>query len=161
DAFLLEDFVAVGGEYLEREAVEPLAQFAVAVVDDDLVDGLLFAEVDFPPRIVGVFLGVGLAGGVVVGGLVAVDGPLGVAAVAGVLLAGLAAEGDVAAVALDFDFGQCESALAGELDADEAALRAFACRRRAAGGEAFGKALQQREETVVEGGAERGIGDEG
>ena len=81
-------------EHLESEAVEPLAEVAVgAVVNDDRVDRVLGAEVDLPPGVRCVLLGVGLAAVAVGAALVAVDGRAGVAAVGGVLLRGLALRG--------------------------------------------------------------------
>ena len=74
DVVLAKDFVAVVVEHREREAVEPLAEIAVgAVVDHDRFDRQLCAQIDFPPGIGRVFLGVRLAAVAVLAARVAVD----------------------------------------------------------------------------------------
>ncbi len=103
----LEDGPSASVEDLERVPVEPLVEVAVGPVGDgDRLDREFGAEVDLPPGVRRVLLGVGLAAVAVVAALVAVDGPIGGAAVGRVLLAGLAERGDVPAVAEDFDLGQ-------------------------------------------------------
>src|SRR5439155_20651722 len=94
-----------------------------AVVDGDRDDGVLLAQIDLPPRVVAVLVGVGLSAVLPLAALVAVDGPAGGAAVGHRLLRRLALAGDVATVlGNDFDLGERQRLLlAGDLDADVAA----------------------------------------
>jgi hypothetical protein len=108
-AILAKDLVALGVEHLEREVVEAIAQVAVgAVVDGDVVDRHLLAQIDLPPGAGRVLGGVRLAAGAVGAVAVAVDGLLRVAAVGRVLLRRFGAAGDVAAFAHDLDLGQSQ-----------------------------------------------------
>ena len=97
---LLEDDVARVIQNLQREAIEPPAEVALrAVVDRNGIDGVLGSQIDLPPWILSVFLGVCLAAGPKAAVLVAVDGAMGVAAVTGVFLCRLPLEGDISAAA--------------------------------------------------------------
>src|SRR5262249_14490133 len=90
-----------------------------AVVDDDRVNGMFGAEIDFPPGVLGVLFGMSLTAVAIVTALVAVDRFAGIAAVGGVLLRRLALASNVAAAAVDLDLGERKRpALSGELDAD-------------------------------------------
>src|SRR5947199_253544 len=70
----LEHRPPVGFEHPHGEVVQPAAEGAVGpVVDDDLLDRYLAAEVHLPPRVVGALLRVGLAAVAVVAAGVTVD----------------------------------------------------------------------------------------
>src|SRR5262249_32708641 len=137
-------------EDLEREAVQPLAKAAVgAVVDDDGLDGELGPQVELPPWIARVLLGVGLATVAEGAASIAVDRLAGVATIARVNLRGLALPGDVAAIAVNFHFRQCQSPLvAGQLDADEPADRHLAL--GPGGRQLLRQALEQRLDLGIE-----------
>ena len=89
---------------------------------------------------------------------VAVDGPCGVAAVAGVLLRGLAPRATFRPSLKTSTSASVSVRLARQLDADEAAVRPL--RLRAAGGEGFRQAVEQRQDPGIQARAEAGVGDE-
>jgi len=138
----LEDDVALGVDDPQGKSLESLAEGPVgAVVNDDRIDRDLGAEVDLPPRVPRVLLGVGLAPGAIFAGGLAVDGLLGVAAVSGVFLRGPALAGQVAAVAQDFNFGEGKRPCARQLDPHEAARGLLRYRLR---GQRSGQTMQER-----------------
>src|SRR5262249_10902476 len=101
-----EDLPAIVVEDDEVVAVQSFSIVVLgAVVDGDAVDGGVAAEIDFPPRIFAVFGSVGLTAVAVDAALVAVDGAAGVAAMGGRGLGCFALAGDIAAFAIDLDFG--------------------------------------------------------
>src|SRR5262245_37929564 len=108
-----------------------MSQEAVgAVENDDCLDGVLSAQVHFPPGIFGVLLRVGLAAVAVVARGVAVDAAAGVAAIRRVFLGGFALPSNVAALRIDFHFRQRQRpSLARQLNANETPLNGLAFAR--------------------------------
>ena len=158
---LEEDVDVLAGEVedLERVSIEPFAERAIgAVVDHDGVDGEFGAEIDFPPGVGLVFDGMGLPAAAEAADLVAVDGSAGTGAIGGRALCRLAIEGDVIAIAVDFDLGQRQGPLlAGELDAHISPIDAFA--GRILRFEMAWQASQQRLDLRIQAGSHTGIGD--
>src|SRR5688572_29581021 len=97
-------------DFVALQAIDVLAFILTAGPDDDGVDGLFAAEVEFPPGIL-LLLGVRLAAVAESPAFVAVDGQHGRAAEIDTRLLGLARAGDVDSLAEDLDLGQGQHAL--------------------------------------------------
>src|SRR5687767_3185444 len=107
------DFISPSIEHGQRETVEPSSHATVgAVVDDDVFDGQLLTQVDFPVWPSRILFCVGLTTIGKATAFVAVNGFIGVAGVGGVFLRGAAFPSNVDLAAIDLDFGQRESAAA-------------------------------------------------
>ena len=76
----------------------------------DALDLVFFSEVDFPPGVLVILLGVGLAVLGPAGVLVSIDGPFRFAAGCDAGLGGLASFGDVLSAGDDLDFSEGEGA---------------------------------------------------
>ena len=115
----------MGIERDDAEAGESIGGFA-AVPDDNPTDRVLGFQIDFPPRILGAFRGVGDRALVIGTRRVAVVGAGGGGVGEGGLLRGRALGRHVDALAEDLHFGELEQlVLARQFDSDEADPRFF------------------------------------